>query len=91
MRKHDTTFPRPGIAGAPHRGAVTGRWSAKSGRKTHTVYPKQVMLAVGTLGRGIDFYGPFDDGLIAMQWAGGNLNAGADVRLEVLYNVRDDV
>lgn len=72
-----------------HAGTNTGRWSCGRGRKTHTVYPKQVMLAVGTLGKGIDFYGPFDDGLIAMKWAGDNLHTGADVRLEILYNVRD--
>jgi hypothetical protein len=46
------------------------------------------MLAVGTLGRGIDFYGPFDDGIIAMRWAANNLTTGADVRLETLHIVR---
>jgi hypothetical protein len=73
-----------------HHGAVTGRWSGKSGFRTHTVYPKRVMLAVGTLGQGLDFYGPFDDGIIAMRWAADNLTTGADVRLETIHIVRSD-
>jgi len=71
-------------------GATTGRWrGAAPGRKSHTVYVKRTILLVGTLGRGIDFYGPFEDGLVAMKWAGENLHAGADVRMEIINVVKE--
>ncbi len=74
----------------PFYGATTGRWrGAAPGRKSHTVYPKHVIVLVGTLGRGIEFYGPFKDGYTATQWAEDNLQAGADVRMESFNNVGD--
>lgn len=63
---------------------------AAPGRKSHTVYPKQVIVLVGTLGGGIEFYGPFADGFIAMEWAGEHFQVGVDVRLETLNIVRSN-
>lgn len=83
----DAPMPR----GANTHGVTTGRWSgAAEGRKSHTVYPKQVIVLVGTLGRGIDFYGPFKDGYAAAKWVEDNLQPGADVRMEPFNNVGDE-
>lgn len=80
-------IPSSQISGQYH-GVTTGRWRG-DGRKTHTTYAKRVMVLIGTLGGGIDFYGPFDDAGVAMKWAEANLHVGADVRLEILNIVKE--
>ena len=71
-------------------GTVTGRWPRRDGRVTNTVYAKQYMVIVGTLGQGFEFYGPFDTVAKAAEWAGDNLHTGVYVNVEEFHNVRDD-
>ncbi len=69
-------------------GPITGRWPSNNERATHTVYPKRVMVVVGTFGSGLDFYGPFKDAIDANHWVKEHLVVGTNVRLERLYLVR---
>ncbi len=82
--------PVPLPKGISTHGTTTGRWASKQGRKSHTVYPKQVIALVGTLSRGIDFYGPFKDRYTATKWVTDNLQPGADVRMESFNNVEGE-
>ncbi len=73
-----------------HRGTMTGRWAATGGRMTHTVYPKMVMVVVGTLGLGFEFYGPFKNTMAAERWAKKNVPTGMTVLIEQLNFVKED-
>lgn len=75
-----------------YHGVETGRWSLEGpqGRKSHTVHSKQVIVLVGTMGAGIEFYGPFKDGHAAMEWAGENFQAGVTIHMETINIVRSE-
>lgn len=43
--------------------------------KTHVVHPTKVILSVGDLHLGYEFYGPFDGPVAAANWLSENLTA----------------
>lgn len=82
--------PRPDLQ---YHGTTTGRFPPSKmnfGRVTHTVYPVRYMVAVGSLSKGFQFYGPFTEDKGAARWGYNNIKRGVEYRVHPIFDVRED-